>query len=171
MPSAPTSRPKPTPWTTPPLRKARRCRATVSASLLASFLVRVAVRRPEPARDATAVAPPIAAAACSARDPRPADPASWTTDAVNRPSVTAETSWATALVRAAGRLPWKKPRIVGASEPGRGYGTSLRARAAAVPPTKTTPVVTPLSAARSADSCGRAFMTGLFSDRRPARGR
>src|SRR5438270_201590 len=76
-----------------------------------------------------------------------------TTEAVNRPSVTAERSWPAAPIRAAPRLPWKKLRIVGASDPGRGYGTSLLASEPATPPMNVAADTTPLRAARSGVSC------------------
>src|SRR5215211_5950803 len=85
----------------------------------------------------------------SAFDPVFARPASRATDAAKRARKTAERSCPVTLIRSGPALSMKNRWMSLTSAPGRGNGASARLNPVASPPTKLTPVSTPLTAPRS----------------------
>jgi hypothetical protein len=107
--------------------------------------VRAAAAVAEAASEVLASAPPAMAAALSILDPL--RPVSCATDLENTASDAAERSCPVTLIRSAPASPWKNFCTSWTSAPGCGNGTSARLSPLARPPTKLTPVNTPLSAA------------------------
>jgi hypothetical protein len=98
----------------------------------------------EAASEVLASAPPAMAAALSILDPL--RPANCATDLENTARDAAESSWPATLMRSAPELPWKNFCMSLTSAPGCGNGASAKLSPVARPPTKLTPVSTPLRA-------------------------